>query len=64
MGSDRSQAAGVRAGRVIKGRAATGASPPRAASAEARDSPPPSPGHSPRRWAAPGQSTPLPRLLP
>lgn len=41
MGTGCTQAAGVRAGRVIKGRADTGSSPPRAASAEARDSPPP-----------------------
>lgn len=64
MGTRCTQAAGVRAGRVIKGRADTGSSLPRATSAEARDSPPPGPGHSLSRWAAPGQSTPLPRPLP
>lgn len=41
MGTGCTQAAGVRAGRVIKGRLDTGSSLPRAASAEARDSPPP-----------------------
>lgn len=64
MGTGCTQAAGVGAGCVIKGRADTGSSPPRAASAEARDSPPPGPGHSLSRWAAPDQSTPLPRPLP
>lgn len=64
MGTACTQAAGVGAGRVIKGRADNGSSPPRAASAEAPDSPPPSPGHSLWRWAAPEQSTPLPRPLP
>lgn len=64
MGARCTQAAGVRAGRVIKGRADTAPlhpapPPPRLATPR-----PPGPGHSLSRWAAPAQSTPLPRPLP